>query len=107
MSAEKADKAILIASGVYTDEALRFAQGKPLELADGAQLAEMLRQFQSSMRQALARSKIVASTPSQPVPSATAPARPICPRYGSEMVLRRDYAPPVNGPRGWAAGARI
>jgi restriction system protein len=53
MTAEKADRAIFITSGIYTDEALRFAEGKPLELVDGAQLAEMLRQFQSSMRRAL------------------------------------------------------
>jgi restriction endonuclease Mrr len=58
MPAEKADRAILITSGVYTNEALRFAEDKPLELVDGAQLAEMLRQFQESLKQALALSAI-------------------------------------------------
>ncbi|MGO8699149.1 MAG: restriction endonuclease [Limisphaerales bacterium] len=89
MTAEKAGRAILITSGVYTEEALRFSQGKPLELVDGAQLAEMLREFQSSLRQTLAPSTIVASTPFQPLPSASAPARPKCPRCGNAMVLRR------------------
>jgi restriction system protein len=89
MTAEKAGRAIFITSGVYTDEALRFAEGKPLELVDGAQLAEMLRQFQSSLRQALAPSSNVPSKPSQPAQSATAPARPKCPNCGSEMILRR------------------
>jgi restriction system protein len=89
MTAEKADRAIFITSGVYTDEALRFGEGKPLELVDGAQLAEMLRQFQSSLRQHLTPSAAPASTRNKPAPSATAPARPQCPRCGSEMVLRR------------------
>jgi restriction system protein len=91
MTAEAADRAILITSGVYTDEALRFGEGKPLELVDGAQLAEMLRGFQSSLRQAPAPSTNPASTPSQPAPSATPPARPDCPRCGSEMVLRQHH----------------
>jgi restriction system protein len=89
MTAEEAGRAVFITSGVYTDEALRFAEGKPLELVDGAQLAEMLRQFQSSLRQATAPSSIRVSMPSPPAPSATAPARPRCPRCGGVMVLRR------------------
>ena len=43
MSAEGADDAVFITSGVYTDEALRFAHDKPIELVDGAQLAQMFR----------------------------------------------------------------
>ena len=89
MMAERAGRAIFITSGVYTDEALRFAEGKPLELVDGAQLAEMLRQFQSSLRQALAPSTIPTSRPGQPTPVSSAPARPKCPRCGNDMVLRR------------------
>jgi restriction system protein len=89
MAAEKADRAIFITSGLYTDEALRFGEGKTIELLDGAQLAGMLRQFQSSLRQDLTPSTIPASAPSQPSPSATASARPKCPHCGSDMTLRR------------------
>lgn len=89
MTAEKADRAIFITSGVYTDEALRFAKGKPLELVDGAQLAEMLRVFQSSLKQTLASSTVPACARSQPATTITAPARPKCPRCGSDMTLRR------------------
>ncbi len=35
-----------------TDEALRFAVGKPIELLDGAQTAEMLRRLQRALKQA-------------------------------------------------------
>src|SRR6266446_1415503 len=91
MAAERADRAVFITSGVYTDEALRFAEGKPLELVDGAQLSEMLRRFQKSLKQALepSTSTATAAPVSQPVPVAEVPARPKCPRCGSEMVLRR------------------
>ena len=40
MTAEKADRAIFITSGVYINEALWIGEGKPLELVDGAQLAD-------------------------------------------------------------------
>ena len=101
MAAEKADRAMFITSGVYTEEALRFAEGKPLELVDGAQLAEMLRQFQTSLRQAMASSTTPALPLNQPAPSATAPARPKCPRYGSVMVLRRAKSGQHAGKEFW------
>jgi len=89
LAAEQADRAVFITSGIYTDEALRFAAGKPVELVDGAQLAEMLRRFQSSLREALAPSTDPASPSTSPAPFVTVPARPRCPRCGNEMVLRR------------------
>jgi restriction system protein len=85
MAAEGADRAVFITSGIYTDEALRFAEGKPVELVDGAQLSEMLRRFQSSLRQALAASTDPASPLTSPAPFVTVPSRPRCPRCGSEM----------------------
>ncbi|MGA2175098.1 MAG: restriction endonuclease [Verrucomicrobiota bacterium] len=89
MAAEKADRAIFITSGICTDEAVRFAQGKPIELVDGAQLAEMLRRVQSMMKQASAPSESTTSMPTQISLPDTAPARPKFPRCGSDMVLRR------------------
>jgi restriction system protein len=90
MAAEKAHRAICITSGIYTDEALRFAEGKPVELVDGAQLAEMLRRFQSALKQTVASFANAPSISSNSVPpSIVTPARPKCPRCGSEMVLRR------------------
>jgi restriction system protein len=105
MAAEQADRAVFITSGIYTDEALRFAEGKPVELVDGAQLAEMLRRFQASLRQALAPSTDPASLPASPAPSGTVPARPTCPRCGSEMVLRRARTGPKAGKEFWGCSA--
>jgi restriction system protein len=89
MMAEKADRAVFITSGVYTDEALRFAEGKPIELVDGAQLAQMLRRFQSALKQALEPSMASAGPAPTPALAAEIPTRPKCPRCGSAMVLRR------------------
>lgn len=84
MAAENADRAIFISSGIYTQDALRFAEGKPIELIDGAQLAEMLRRFQTSLRES------VESPTIRPAPvNVEIPTRPNCPKCGSQMVLRR------------------
>lgn len=99
MAAERADQAIFITSGVYTEEALSFAQGKSIELVDGAQLALMFRHVQAALR-----------GPSQPAPAGVTPAapavpetpaRPICPRCGSEMVVRRAKTGPNAGTEFW------
>lgn len=89
MTAEKADRAVFITSGVYTNEALQFAIGKPIDLADGAQLAQMMRRYQHALKQALEPSMASASAVPSPASAAEIPARPRCPRCGSEMVLRR------------------
>lgn len=99
MAAERADRAIFITSGVYTEEALSFAQGKPIELVDGAQLAQMFRHVQAALKQS-AQPAIVGVTPAaQAVPET--PARPMCPRCGSEMVLRRAKLGPKAGKEFW------
>jgi restriction system protein len=89
MTAEQASRAVFITSGVYTDEARRFAEGKPVTLVDGAQLAQMLRRFQQSLKQKLEPSAVTTVPASQPVAATEIPERPRCPRCGSEMVLRR------------------
>lgn len=90
MVSEKAYRAIFITSGIYTDEALRFAQGKSIELIDGAQLAEMLRQFQSALKHSIDPTHQTTGIPANRASGpTTAPARPKCPRCGSDMILRR------------------
>lgn len=86
MAAEQADRAIFITSGIYTQEAIRFAEGKPIDLVDGAQLAEMLRRFQTSLREASQPGVAPASTRTS---ADEIPDRPSCPKCGSQMVLRR------------------
>jgi restriction system protein len=87
MTAEGADRAIFITSGIYTNEALHFAEGKPLELIDGEQFAVMMRQFQNNLGHPLGK-PTAAGMAASPVEIQT-PARPLCPICQSPMVLRR------------------
>jgi len=50
MTAEGADAAIFIASGDYTPDARRFADGKPIELIDRAGFLALVRQFQRDLQ---------------------------------------------------------
>lgn len=52
---EGAAKAVLITQGTFTEQALRFAAGKPMELIDGATFAEMARQLQKTFANTMAR----------------------------------------------------
>jgi restriction system protein len=49
MTAEKATLGILVTSGVFSDEAIAFAKGKPLHLVDGETLHEMIESVQGSV----------------------------------------------------------
>jgi restriction system protein len=82
MTSEGVDRGIFVSSGIYTNEALQFAKGKPLELIDGAQFAEMATAFQAHVL-----TKDVVSSVA-PLPDTT-PDRPECPSCGKPMVLRR------------------
>jgi restriction system protein len=69
---EKANRAIVIASGHFTREAETFAVGKPMELIDGQQLLKMVRGVQIKPR----------------IASPTSVQAQVCPKCGSKMVLR-------------------
>jgi restriction system protein len=76
LTAERADRAIFVTSGVYTQEARNFAAGKPLELIDGERLCKMIAPVRNQQT-----IKVDASPPAPMNP----PACPIC---RSPMVLR-------------------
>lgn len=94
MASERADRGIFISSGIYTNEALRFAEGKPLELIDGAQFAEMAKSFQAH-----ALTSQVSSTVKS-LPDMT-PSRPDCPVCGKTMILRRAKTGKNTGQEFW------
>jgi restriction system protein len=78
MTNEKADEAIVMTSGRFTDEAREFAQGRPIRLVDGHGLLELVRAVQAG-DEGRPRAE------SEPTQAATPPR---CPRCGKEMVLR-------------------
>ena len=46
MTARHANSAIIVTSGVFTQEARTFAIGKPIDLIEGHQLAELIHSVQ-------------------------------------------------------------
>ena len=75
MTAESAASAIVICSGIFTQEAKSFAEGKPIDLVDGGRLEALIGQVRRASRET--------TTPVRQKASAT-----LCPRCGSPLVLR-------------------
>jgi restriction system protein len=78
MTAERADSAIVVTSGRFTQEAKAFAQNNAVELIDGPQLLELVRGVQQRG----------AGQATPPIVPATLDTKPACPKCGAEMVLR-------------------
>lgn len=92
LTAEKADEAIIVTTGSFTDKAIAFAHGQPMRLIDGPQLLELVQSVQS--------------TPSpekeEPAPSAPVAApTPDCPKCGRPMVERVARQGPNAGRPFW------
>lgn len=71
MVAEKAERAIFVTTGSFTEESDGFAQGKPLELVDGEALAKLVEGVHTA--QAVRQPTTVTAA---------------CPKCGGEMVQR-------------------
>jgi restriction system protein len=78
----RATKGIVVTSGRFTREAVRFAeQNRQLELVDGPRLAELVAGVRAEKQPAHA-------VPPPPTPVASPPTKPSCPSCGTFMVLR-------------------
>jgi restriction system protein len=84
VTAENATGGIVISSGVFTQETIDFARGKPLELIGGTELVKMVGDLKK------------ARTPVSHQPRAIQ-----CPLCGSEMALRTAEKGPNPGERFW------
>lgn len=75
MTAEKADGVIIVSSGMFTQEAENFAAGKAIDLVDGEQLLELVKNVQAGQdgKRQVDR---------QPAASRQ------CPKCGNELVIR-------------------
>jgi restriction system protein len=96
---------VLITSGVYTDEAWRFAAGKPIELVEGSQLAAMLGKVRESMADTWTTSRPLDQSASRSAEPTETYANPNCPNCGSEMVRRRAGRGPKAGQEFWGCSA--
>ena len=77
MTAQNAASVAIITSGMFTQEARSFAEGKPVDLIDGAQLYRMVEGVQK--RPADLQGATAASMPKQ---------AKVCPRCGCRLVER-------------------
>lgn len=123
--AERADRVIVVASGVYTQDARRFARGKPIDLLDGRDLVSLIRVIKAPRRKgpsvlsmidafigrqvALQKQKRNPQPPEIPMPPLDKPnalhvepsSVPACPKCGSPMVLRTARKGPNAGGQFW------
>jgi len=80
LTSEKAASMSIITSGMFTQKAKNFAQGKAIDLVDGTQLQQMVSQVQSSQAPITVKTKQKVKSQLQ--------SQQACPKCGSELVLR-------------------
>jgi len=84
MMAKHATSAILITSGLFTQEAKNFAADKPIDLVEGNQLA-----------------RLIANVQRGEAPLKKGSGSNVCPKCGGEMVLRTAQRGPDTGQEFW------
>jgi len=108
MTARKAHGAIVVTSGIFTQEARAFAEGKPIDLVEGEQLASLIRSVQakpspSPVAPPTNPSSVAAHgqppPAGSPAPASTAQMR--CPKCEQPMVLRTAQHGPHPGQQFW------
>ena len=110
MTAQRAQGAIIITSGLFTQEAKAFAAGKPIDLVEGQQLADLVRSVQvgpsstpwrvvaganAAVHEASPAGAAATSEPSKTNPKTS------CPQCGAEMILRTAQRGTHAGERFW------
>jgi restriction system protein len=105
MTAEQADHVVIVASGTYTQEAIEFARGKPIELMDGRALVQLIRDVKGKSGAAPADSSVqpthVSLQKLNVQMAASGATAPSCPRCGLTMVLRTARNGPNAGGQFW------
>ncbi|MCC5789796.1 MAG: restriction endonuclease [Opitutales bacterium] len=93
MVSEGADRATVVISGRFTQEAKKFAEGKPLDLVNGEALLDLIKSVQTPEKKA-------DSLPKQEVDPLPETAK-VCGRCGAEMVKRTARKGPNTGQSFW------
>jgi restriction system protein len=91
MTANYASGGIVITSGMFTQEAKSFAAGKPIDLVEGRQLADLVGSVQKS----------AALTPPDPLVIED-PAAKLCPKCGGEMIVKTARQGKYAGQQFWS-----
>jgi restriction system protein len=78
----------VITSGVFTDEARRFADGREIGLIAGDQLAKVIAEQSVGSARSVAPQANRITAPGEREPPASSSKVPVCPQCGSIMVRR-------------------
>ncbi|ROZ71477.1 restriction endonuclease [Ramlibacter sp. WS9] len=93
MAAQGADGGFVITAGSFTADAKAFAEGRNVQLVDGPQLFELLRQGKTGAKARAANTAAVGlAAPSPPPASEVAPSCPLC----ESTMVRRTARKGVN-----------
>jgi len=95
VASEDATGGVVICSGAFTQEALDFARGKPMELIEGAALARMIEEVK----------KKPSSVNLNPILAGSRLSDNICPLCGGEMVLKTARRGPRAGEDFWSCSS--
>jgi restriction system protein len=95
MMAEEAQRAVIVTSGTFTQEARGFARRKPIDLVAGEQLAQLIAMVQESPSSGLSQTPL--SSPTMVSPT----VHVCCPTCGSEMVRKTARRGPNPGQQFW------
>jgi len=104
MSARGAAGGYVVSSGTFSQEARNFAEGRNIELWDGAKLKAVIRQGRNSLRPAPSPTPKDISTPPRQGQGAMEKT-PSCPQCGADMVLRTAKRGCNAGQQFWGCSA--
>lgn len=89
MAAEGANGGFVVISGRFTEDAKAFARGKNLQLIEGAELNDMIRQSRAAASQpTTSKAPYQPSVASTPLPQSHRATQPTCPTCQAPMVQR-------------------
>jgi len=91
VTANRVHGAIIITSGMFTEDARRFAAGKPVDLVEGRRLADLVGSVQ----------KNAAATPPDPPLIEDSTAK-LCPKCGAEMAIKTARQGKYAGQKFWS-----
>ena len=108
LAAESAREVLIVCSGTFTADAVRFAEGKPIRLVDGDKLMEMVARVRRDSPDGLHATgrhqeplDAKARGPEPKDLESLQPSPPSCPRCGSNLVVRTAKKGKNVGRRFW------
>ena len=101
LAAESAQRILIVCSGTFTADAVRFAEGKPIDLVDGDKLGAMIARVRrndgTAREHANLGRQVSLDANARGLEPDRHPGPPICPRCGGNLVVRTARRGPNAG----------